>query len=170
MERYKSAVKSILWILFFAVILTTYMSGGLYARYSTAAGDSDSARVAKFDIEIDGTTISKTEHLTIKDFKPGDSIEHKIKVVIDSEVSVKCTIKVITTGNLPLTFKIDANELNAVTKILTYEQNVDPTGSTTVEILKTLEINYVTDGISDNYMDSHEVDIIDIIVTAEQID
>lgn len=168
MKKKTNNIGLILLILFLGVVLTTYMVGALYAKYSSSSGSTDDAKVAEFHVDINGTTLS-TDSLLIDGLKPGENIDHEIKVNIKSEVAVKCTIKVVTTGSLPLEYKIDTLVLDQGTNTLIYEQTINPTDSTGIVISKTLNIRYLSNG-SDNYMESYEVDRVDIIVTIEQID
>lgn len=159
----------VLLVLVFAIFITSHMVMELYAKYMSSSDAQDEARVAEFNVDISGTTLSDTEHLTIKGLKPGDTIDHKIKITVSSEVAFKYTISIVTTDNLPLEFSIDSSVLNHDSNELVYEEEVTYTNGEKV-IIKTLNISYVTDDASDNYMESYEIDMIDIIVTVEQID
>ena len=48
-------------VLFCLVLFSTYLTGGLYARYTTSASGSDSARVASFQIQGENSWEQGTE-------------------------------------------------------------------------------------------------------------
>ena len=50
MKKTGTIVKYVLIVLFFLVILSSYMSSGFYAKYISSNSGSDSARVARFKI------------------------------------------------------------------------------------------------------------------------
>lgn len=87
--------------LFCLVALSTYLMGGLYARYATMDQGSDNARVAKFRITHSTTTFSEEMLLGLT---PG-TWEKTYEVTNDSEVTVchEITVQNVT-GNIPFTF------------------------------------------------------------------
>lgn len=90
-------------VLFCLVLFSTYLTGGLYARYTTSASGSDSARVASFHIESDGnwTGSSESVDLELNFFDPAkltDSLSFEISSA--SEVAVQYDV-VITMPTLP---------------------------------------------------------------------
>lgn len=81
-------------------LVTTYMTGGLYARYSSSASGEDGARVARFEID----TSLKTDNAVIdlSGLKPGETKTIALSVENKSEVSVEYFFTVETLKNLPL--------------------------------------------------------------------
>ena len=78
MEKRKINIPMLLAIvLFYLTVLSTHLTGGLFARYVTKADGTDSARVAKFDVQ---TT--------------GDSGDYALLVENKSEVAISYTITV----------------------------------------------------------------------------
>ena len=77
-------------VLFCLVAVSTYLMGGLYARYATQGQSADSARVAKFDISMD-----KPEDIQIEyRVTPGDAADYILTFHNKSEVAVSYSIKV----------------------------------------------------------------------------
>ncbi len=52
-------------VLLCLVLFSTYLTGGLYARYTTSASGSDSARVARFEITGGGNWTDSTENIDL---------------------------------------------------------------------------------------------------------
>lgn len=159
-------------ILLCLVLVSSYLVCGMFARYTTSASGSDSARVAKF--EIKGGEISSS--MITADLVPGEikaceiKIENKSEVAVDYEVIIKKM-----ESNLPLTFKVydtsytgDEGYLTGVT---------DATGETTFSAhlvpnseQKTykLFIEWPKEKNSSKY--AGYVDTIQVTVSATQID
>jgi len=89
-------------ILLCATLFSTYLVGGLYARYTTNMNDSDSANVAAFNIKQEGT-IFDTIETTIT---PGATQSVNLTITNKSEVAMEYTLTVKNvTGNIePLKF------------------------------------------------------------------
>ena len=159
-------IKPVLLVLFFLVIISSYMTGGFYAKYATTSSGSDSARVAKFDIKIDDTQGKfVSENFVISDFVPGKSETRKLQITNSSEVAVKYTLTVKTTGNLPLNIKVEDVSLNSSNELV-YMGNI-AIGGSPVELEMLIEFENKDE---DNYLLSYELDKIDIILSVEQID
>ena len=75
-------------VLFCMVMFSTYLMGGLYARYTVKGTGKDSARVAAFDVRTSGP-----EGVQVL-YSQGDSGEYKLEVVNASEVAISYTIRV----------------------------------------------------------------------------
>lgn len=90
-----------------AVLVSFHLTGGLYARYSTVASGSDSARVAKISMAVDpgfsGYTIPDD---TITDDDSTYSMIESFTVTNDGEVAYKYSL------NLVLSQDGDGNEVN----------------------------------------------------------
>lgn len=87
--------------LFIAVVLSTYALSGPLARFVSNDDADDSARVAKYSVTTTGTL---TDEFNISGIKPGDSFDKTFKVENNSEVSIRYTLTIETTGNIPLNF------------------------------------------------------------------
>ena len=74
--------------LFCLLLISVYLLGGLFARYVSRGQGADSARVAKFDVKLDGPHGVTCE---VTALHPG---EVTIEVDNDSEVAVKYSIRV----------------------------------------------------------------------------
>ena len=61
-------------VLFCMVAFSTYLMGGLYARYTTLGQGSDSARVAKFDVSVDKPEDIEIEYGISKADSNGDGV------------------------------------------------------------------------------------------------
>lgn len=101
-------------VLFCLVMVTTYLTAGLYARYTAQSRSGDSARVAKFDVKVLGeilrsaaTLVGEEEPLEWIVDSTGNG-EYQITVTSASEVAVWYDIFVELEDALPdyLTLKL----------------------------------------------------------------
>lgn len=91
-------------ILLCLTMFSVHLTSGVYARYTTTASGSDSARVAKFEIEETGTVLSSGIEAALV---PGEKVERTISVENKSEVIVKYSVSLTNeTGNLPLAISL----------------------------------------------------------------
>ncbi len=92
-------------VLLCLVLFSTYLVGGLFARYTTTAQGGDSARVAKFSIHGSGELMQPIAASLV----PGTAEDVTLVIKNDSEVAVKYTVTVTReTDNLPLTLQLKA--------------------------------------------------------------
>lgn len=90
-------------VLLCTLLITTNMTSGLYARYTTTATGSDSARVARFEFTDNSDTYVQTLIKEASTMFPGETISVQAKVVNNGEVTLCYTIKVENlTENLPI--------------------------------------------------------------------
>ena len=90
-------------------LISVYMTSGLYARYTTRATSSDSARVAKFRV-TDTLTVTDSKGDEVNSFTmiedsliPGESTTYAFEVQNDSEVAVRFSVRgEASINNLPL--------------------------------------------------------------------
>lgn len=82
-------------ILLILTIISVYLSGGLYARYSASAGASDSARVAKF--QVSG---SAGDNVTIN-CRSTETGTYTITLGNQSEVAVEYEMEVVFQEAVP---------------------------------------------------------------------
>ena len=88
-------------VLFCLVMITTYLTAGLYARYTASGKGADSARVAKFDVTASGINIRPKVDAV-------DNGEYEITVTNVSEVAVRYDIIVELENKASyVTFKLD---------------------------------------------------------------
>lgn len=145
------------FVLLCAVLITTHMMSGLYARYTTRATSSDSARVAKFRV-TDTLTVTDSKGDVVHSFTmfedsliPGESTTYTFAVQNDSEVAVRFSVRgEASINNLPL-------EMSPVTITLA------PNTSETVQLF----VSWPASKNDPAYGDM--IELIEIFVTAEQI-
>lgn len=105
-------------ILFCLTLISISLTSNLIAKYSTTASGSDSARVAKFD--VDTTTNSQPDKIKLV---PGDSDSsgtYKFTIKNNSEVVVKNTIIVNNVPNqVTVTYK--ETQLISTGSVLTFD-------------------------------------------------
>ncbi len=91
-------------VLLCATLFSMHFVGGLYARYTTSASGSDSARVAAFSITQGGTIFNTIEAAVT----PGATKTVDLTITNNSEVAMEYTLTVTNvTGNInPLEFKL----------------------------------------------------------------
>ena len=101
-------------VLLCLVMISSSMTGGLFARYTTSVTGSDSARVAKFDVSI--TDLTST-NLSLNSFDQDKlSANTTFTVTSNSEVTVKYSLVVTFPSALPayLTLTLDGNSATTV--------------------------------------------------------
>ncbi len=181
MRRHESKVNILMVtvaVLFCATLFSMHFTGGLYARYSTSASGSDSARVAKFDVN---PTFTITERGTTAqnirvDVTPGNTQIAKLTIVNNSEVAVEYKLEVKNvTGNLKsLKYKLvkkDADSAAVTTD--KHENGISISGATQLPGNHTdtynLEIVWEANG-EDALEFIDMLDYITVSVTATQVD
>ncbi len=86
-------------VLLMLTMISIHLTSGLYARYTTTASGSDSARVAKFDITGNGTL---TESAVVN-ILPGQTVKKTLIIMSHCEVAVRYSLQVnVAHGLLPL--------------------------------------------------------------------
>lgn len=151
-------------VLFCLTLFSTYLVGGLFARYTASGQSGDEARVAKFSIEGSGTLSQSI----VQDFKPGDSEELTFTITNNSEVAVEYTVTAaIETKNLPLSMSMKKGD--ATVAGATHTETQLP-GSHTNTYTLHIEWNKDAANAKDPDMYMGRVDYISIKVTAVQID
>lgn len=109
-EKNRSLVLRIAAVLLCLILISLWMLGDMYARYTTDKDGSDGARVSIFG---HNETITVPDSL-LQGLVPGDSRTYTLTVDNGkgkevSEVSQKYSIEVATAGNLPLTYTLTEN-------------------------------------------------------------
>lgn len=82
-------------VLLILVMLSTSMVAGRYARYTSTAIASDSARVAKYEISV---SAASNESIALSDGAPAS---YSFSVTSESEVSVEYDLTIILPQSLP---------------------------------------------------------------------
>ena len=84
-------------VLFCLVLFSTYLTGGLYARYTTSASGSDSARVAIFQIQGENSWEQGTEvDLNLNFFDPTQATDTlSFAITSASEVAVRYSVEIV---------------------------------------------------------------------------
>ncbi len=109
-EKNRSLVLRIAAVLLCLILLSLWMLGDMYARYTADGAGSDGARVSIFGHD---ESITVPDRL-LQGLVPGDSRTYTLKVDNGtgdkvSEVSQKYSIEVTTAGNLPLIYTLTEN-------------------------------------------------------------
>ena len=90
-------------VLLILVLLSTSMVAGRFARYTTTASGTDSARVAKFLVTESG---SLTGDVAVS-LSPGETAGLEVQVTNDSDVAVSYSVAAENKyNNLPLSFTL----------------------------------------------------------------
>lgn len=156
-------------ILLGMVLVSTYLVCGLFARYTVSATGSDSARVAKFEIqENQSGELPNFSQIISAPMTPGIPYVTATQVVNSSEVAVEYEITVSNlTGNLPLEFSISGGEAqNFVRGTCTYSDSMAPGETKTY----TLKILCTPENTAQAMADMGKVDQIVVDLSATQID
>ena len=145
-------------VLLILVLLSTCLVAGRYARYTSTVTASDSARVARFEVNETSTLLTESVPISIV---PEETIYTEIKVENASEVSVRYAINANNPyHNLPLHFQIKVgDDLHD----LPFEEEIKYGQETTYVLVTTW-----TGGTDISY--SGKVDLIEIYLSAAQID
>ena len=139
-------------VLLCAVLISSHLTSGLYARYTTSASAGDSAVVAAFEIGEDMASSSAMIEVTAK--PPATEGEtqtvQRVQISNSSDTTVKYTITATNlTGNLPI--QIDA-----------LEGSLDPNE----EIISDIAIQW-TDALKDP-KNAGRVDLVRLTISVEQ--
>lgn len=90
-------------ILLCLLLVTVYMMSGIYARYSSTATASSSARVAKFEFGDNLSDQVTTLQTNAAELHPGWTQKVSIQITNTGEVTLTCTVKIENlTNNLPI--------------------------------------------------------------------
>ena len=85
-----------------AVLITSHLTSGLYARYTTTASGGDRAVVASFEVGETSSSIPQTLDVS---FNPTSDTPQYVRLSNTGEVVVRYTISVDNlTGTLPISF------------------------------------------------------------------
>ena len=114
-------------ILLCLVLVSFWLMCNMYAKYTSQASGSDSARVAKFNITETGAA---TQQIQVE-FYPGFEQKYLVSVTNNSEVAMDYTMDIKNKyENLPLKFQMldkDENEIKSKKAEISAQ---DPTGHT----------------------------------------
>ena len=136
------------------VLVTTYMMGGIYARYAASDDGGDSARVAYFSVSSDVPTQAAT--LTLTGLKPGDTQNVALNITYSGEVAVEYKMAVESTENLPLVYEFSDKGTG-----------VFPTGEDH-SATHTLTVTWPLDKKNVDFVS--EIDVVTVVLTCTQID
>lgn len=110
MRTTKKSTPALFYISLFliaAVLWTSHLTSGLYARYATSDSASDSARVAKFNVSDQINAASAQSFTVSVELYPTQEEAYTFIVTNDSEVLVDYVVRIENlTNNLPLSFSI----------------------------------------------------------------
>ena len=146
----------LLYILLALCLISSAMVSRLYARYTSSAAGSSSARVAAFDVREAGELTA----FFSKALAPGQTEKVSVTVTNNSEVAVLYTVEVENVhNNLPLTFAINGQNLPYGAQI--------PCGKDNVQTLELL-ISWPEEANDISY--AGKVDLIKVTLNVTQMD
>lgn len=151
---------SISMVFFVLVMISSYLTCGMYARYVSRATGSDSARVAKFEVTQSGQVFTETFSVSL-DPTTTDASNAEILIQNKSEVTVRCEFTFETTGNLPL----DIYWTVGGNRVEEYVFSPNDTAGKEFELCVTWGGD---DG--DNYQYHREIDSVTVVITSVQVD
>ena len=89
-------------LLFCLLLISMYMMGGLYARYTASASGTDGARVAQFAFAFDRDLMSETVTAPIS-LAPGETDTKTVSITNNGETAIRCVVTLENlTKNLPI--------------------------------------------------------------------
>ena len=124
-------IRFIMLSLLIMVVLSFSLVGNLLAKYSTGAGNSETARVAKFKITESGIS---TVSISSEKFRPGFTFEQPVEITNESEVAVNYVLSKTTTGNLPLRFELNSEDFTSST----YSDTIEPNSEKRAYVMKVI--------------------------------
>ena len=147
--------------LFCLVLVSYWMLGNLYAKYTTETSMGDGARVASFSVG-DENTLQETFAVSLV---PGETKQVQVKMTNHSEVAVRYLFDFTVEGDLPLQIK-PAERMDEFTK------NAGGAWVTERPANLTADDAYLFDLSIDgsDYSYAGGVASVELTVTAEQID
>jgi len=152
---------SIAMVLLVLVMASSYMTTGLYARYVSSASGSDSARVARFDIQDTGTLYTETFAVEL-DPSTAALNPAALEIKNSSEVAVRCVFTYETTGNLPL----DIYWMNGSTRVEEFVFGPNTAAAQRFDLC----VVWSDAAMDDTYLYHREIDSITVTITCVQID
>ena len=168
-------------LLTYLIVVTLVATGVSLSAYVTTADGMDAARVAKFEINI---SEEQNKEIIKQNFtaqiKPGENVG-KFQIINNSEVAVEYEVAVISkTNNLPIMTVVDVKEENKTetNSETTTEQGTGTEPNEEPDVSNILAAGGMTSGnieirwpVNENSIEyAGKVDLIEITVTAEQID
>ena len=98
-----SHVCQVCLVLFCALLITTHMVGGMYAKYAFSASATDQVRVAMFDVSCTSSDANSSKNLKIGS---GETVTYSFTAKNLSDVSIQYHIVV---ENLPAGVVVEGN-------------------------------------------------------------
>jgi len=87
-------------LLFCLLLVSVYLMGGLYARYTASASGTDGARVAQFAFDHDLTSETVTTSISLA---PGETDTKTVSITNNGETAIRCVVTLENlTKNLPI--------------------------------------------------------------------
>ena len=140
-------------VLLCLTLLSVHLTSGMYARYSSTVTVTDSARVARFEVNETGTF---SKELLLEYF-PGSTNTYTVVLENHSEVAVKCNVNIQRlSNNIPVEVTVSGTTSN-----IQFAPN-DTAGKTV-----SLTVSWPSGKNDAAY--SYEVDAFRVTVTAEQM-
>lgn len=171
-ERKQRWLGHLLVILTSMVLLTSWSLCGTYAKYTSEATATSTARVAKFEVDVTNKGVWKQETgPVVAEIAPGEKIYYKIEVTNKSEVSISCQLSLKSKyEDWPLTVSItdkDKNELSNGSAV------IEPASNTNFPQTHTYYACISWDENAENAKDASnagKTDLVSIIFEAVQAD
>ncbi len=166
-------------ILLCCMLFSTYLMGNLYARYTTTASGSDSARVAKFKVGSEFSDEDSHVNVDLRFFdatKISDTIT--VEISSESEVAVRYNVTVTVPELMTYDWLQISLERNGTSVTPTRNNNVYTFSAETIAPNDSASHTYnLTFRINDTYIGNPPADLADVIdgnvtitVHSEQID
>lgn len=140
-------------LLFCLLLISMYMMGGLYARYTASASGTDGARVAQFAFDHDLTPETVTTSISLA---PGETDTKTVSITNNGETAIRCVVTLENlTKNLPIAVEAP--------QVITTEAIPGGQSDTCNIVIKWPE--------AENSIDfAEKMDVFKITVTVEQVD
>ena len=148
--------------LLYLVVISSYLMGGLYAKYQTSSSSKDAAQIADFHVDIVSDINIYSELIDLGEMQPGDTKAFVFTVTNNSEIATAFHVNIVNlTGNLPL--NVPLYDPTKVTEPI-FSQVLQPKATATYSVFVSWDQN------QSHPSAAGKTDLLELKVTAEQID
>lgn len=159
------------FITFILLVISISLNANIYAKYKSADGSSDGARVASFSIGSDFDKANIGTSFAIKPVDGSNVQNYQIEIKNSSEVAVEYQLVIKSTGNYPLEYDIKIGAISLETTGLP-DDAFGTVGVHDIAINGTDIVSLVITWpeTENDYHYSTEVELIEIELVVNQVD
>lgn len=148
-------------------LMTSHISSGMMARYRVTSSGGDGARVAKFEVEREGSLLVGGINVHMDPTTAARKCAD-LTVVNNSETTIRCVPVLKTTENLPVTYFWTTDENgNDASKVIT-QVEIAPNDSDPVRLF--LFAKWSDEEADKGGTYHREIDHVEVVLSCEQVD